>query len=55
MKTNKIDYSKAPKHIQDMIDEHDRLCELPDEETPELLMEQLYSAISAWEQTQKDA
>ena len=59
MKTNKIDYSKAPKEIQDMIQRHDTLSEIciddeAEDKKLEAICNQLFEAISAWEETQKE-
>ena len=56
---NRIDYSKAPKDIQDALQEHDNLCEIhlyDDEEDRKIAtrIEQLSAKIETWEQTQKE-
>ena len=56
---NTIDYSKAPKDIQDALQEHDNLCEIhiyDDKEDKKIAtkIEQLSAKIETWEETQKE-
>ena len=60
MKTDRIDYSKAPKEIQDMIQAHDTLSEICIDDEAEdkklaAICRELHTAITEWERTQKDA